>query len=190
MARNSFAALAALLFLATAHAASFTKCGCGVVFHCSSDMLDTWRDAASDLKYVTCDQCKDNDGLKKDEKSACLTFTYDEDITSEAEVTADLSDLLNEAAWDFTSSCYTSDSTTCDVWEKELEAVVAVDEDFENAVKAAAGLATGVLIAIIVIPILLIALIVGLSIWCCCFRNNTNVVVVQGGDSGAQPMAK
>jgi len=152
----------------------------------------TWN-AASNLAAVTCDQCKDNDGLKKDEKSACLTFTYDEDITSEAEVTADLSDLLNEAERDPKRNCYTSAFfwvTTCDAWEDELEAVVALDEDFENAVKAAAGLATGVLIAIIVIPILLIALIVGLSIWCCCFRNNTNVVVVQGGESGAQPMAK
>jgi hypothetical protein len=84
--------------------------------------------------------------------------------------------------------CFTSiTAQTCAEWNEELEEYIRIDKGFEDAVKTGVAIATGVLVAIILVPILLIALIVGLIVWCCCCRKSTNVVVVhQNGQS--QPM--
>lgn len=185
MARtHPLATLTALLFLvATTRAATVTKCGCGLEYDCNQ--LDSWNAASDKSTVLSCDQCAATDNIGDGEKSACLTFEFDDSTASEFSVEFDYFDLLTSSDVS-NGNCYSSAAATnCPVWEEEQKGWAELTKNLAGAASKVAGMAVGVLVAIILVPILLVALIVGLSVWCCCMKNRPSTVIVQGGEAGA-----
>eukprot|EP00193_Tetraselmis_chui_P006781 CAMPEP_0177757770 /NCGR_PEP_ID=MMETSP0491_2-20121128/3818_1 /TAXON_ID=63592 /ORGANISM="Tetraselmis chuii, Strain PLY429" /LENGTH=197 /DNA_ID=CAMNT_0019273439 /DNA_START=237 /DNA_END=830 /DNA_ORIENTATION=- len=170
-------------------AETFITCGCNDNYECINNLAE-WQ-AVSPYVTVSClggGQCKSNGDLKNDQKSACLVFDYNENDISQSEAESLFTYLQPPSFFPDEGYCFLSSTAqTCAQWNEELEEYIRANKELEDAVKTGVAIATGVLVAIILVPILLIALIVGLIVWCCCCRKSTNVVVVhQNGQS--QPM--